>query len=305
MRKRSAAVLVWFWAVSALAQGQSAHAPNVRVVTVASEALKGSRRAAVMLPPGYDNSPARYPVLYLLHGLTGNWEDWSRKTNLAAYAAAYSLIIVMPDGENSWYTNSAVRPDYRYEDFIVREMVSYVDTNYRSIADRHARAIAGLSMGGYGAMKLGLKFPQVYSALGSFSGALGLAQPGLKPPAGMAAKSLSEAFGSDDEARKLNDPFTIATKLAAVRPAIYFDCGNGDRLLDSNRKFADLLLAQKVAYEYREPPGEHNWEYWDRQIQEFLRWLAREWRLGPSWGGPRPPGPIPAGPPGAFPPPPR
>ena len=100
-----------------------AQTPIVQTVTVPSQALPGSRKATVLLPGGYDRSPARYPVLYLLHGITGSHEDWTHKTNLTAYAAPLPLIIVMPDGENSWYSNSATRPDYRYEDFIVKELV--------------------------------------------------------------------------------------------------------------------------------------------------------------------------------------
>ncbi len=266
---------------TAVGWAQTTAAPTVQVVTVPSEALKGSRKATILVPAGYAQSAARYPVLYLLHGLTGSYEDWTKKTNLTGYAAAYGLIIVMPEGENSWYTNSAARADYRYEDFIIKDLIGYVDSNYRSIADRHGRAIAGLSMGGYGAMKLGLKFPALFSSLASFSGALALAQPGLKLQ-GLVAKTIAETFGPDNhEARPLNDPFELAKKLGAVRPMIYFDCGNSDRLLESNRKFAELLASLKIPYEYREPPGGHTWGYWDSQIQEYLRLLARQWRLEP------------------------
>jgi putative tributyrin esterase len=262
----------------ALAQG------NLRLITVPAPSLKGSRPAHVLLPQGYDASPARYPVLYLLHGHGGNYKNWIEKTNLAAYAAPYPLIIVMPDGENSWYTNSATRPDYRYEDFIVKDLISHIDGHFRSIADRHGRGIAGLSMGGFGALKIGLKFPNLFRSAASFSGALGLARTGLnlsgRPDV---ARSVGEAFGPDThEAHGANDPFTLVPKLGPARPWIYFDCGNSDGLLESNRQFARLLAEHKIAYEYREPPGAHTWEYWDRQIREYLRLLAQEWRLPPA-----------------------
>lgn len=257
----------------------------------------------VLLPRGYDSSPARYPVLYLLHGFTGNHEDWTHKTNLAAYAAPYPLIIVMPDGENSWYTNSPVRADYRYEDFIVKDLIGHIDANYRTIADRHGRGIAGLSMGGFGAFKLGLKFPNLFRSTASFSGALGLARTGA-PSRADVQKSLDEAFGpAGHEAHAANDPFAIVEKLGATRPRIYFDCGNSDGLVGSNRRFAELLASKKIPYEYREPPGEHNWEYWDRQIEEYLRLLVRRahWpAFGPqaesgraTMPTPPPPGPPP------------
>ncbi len=234
---------LWF-CFSALAQ------PTVQTVTVPAPSLNGSSPANILLPAGYDRSHARYPVLYLLHGHGGSYRDWISKTNLAAYAAPHPLILVMPDGENSWYTNSPTRPNYAYEDYIVKDLIRYVDGNYRTIADRHGRAIAGLSMGGYGAMKIGLKFANLYQSVASFSGALGLARPGLnlsgRPDV---ASSVSAAFGpADNPAHAANDPYALVEKLGPNRPSIYFDCGNSDGLLEMNREMARLLASKKIPY---------------------------------------------------------
>jgi putative tributyrin esterase len=276
-------------------RADSAQPGNVQTITITSEALKSSRKALVLLPRDYDRSNRRYPVLYLLHGFSGNHEDWFKRTNLAAYAARYPLILVSPDGESSYYSNSLTRPDYQYEDFIVRDLVSHIDSRYRTIANRHARAIAGLSMGGYGAMKLGLKYPQLYSAVASFSGTFTRAQPGHKASNPVMAKVLQDVFGPDNHAaHRENDPFLLVRKLGPYRPDLYFSCGNSDTgPLASNREFAALLSSLGIPYEYREPAGVHNWEVWDSQIQEYLRVLARVWRLQmmPPGLSPAPPAP--------------
>ena len=117
----------------------------------------------VILPVDYEASPTtRYPVLYLLHGLTGHYTDWVAKTNVANYAAHLPLIIVMPEGNNGWYTDSASVPTDKYESYILQELIPDVQRRYHTIEDRSGRAIAGLSMGGYGAIKFGLKSPGMF-----------------------------------------------------------------------------------------------------------------------------------------------
>ena len=119
----------------------------------------------------------RYPVLYLLHGLTGDYKDWSTRTNLAEYSKTVPVIIVMPDAGNSWYTNAADGTS-KFEDYIATELPADVVQKYRTINSRHGRAIAGLSMGGYGALKLALKRPAQFSVVGSFSGAFEVTREG-------------------------------------------------------------------------------------------------------------------------------
>jgi S-formylglutathione hydrolase FrmB len=134
---------------------KSVAAKNVATVRFRSESLGEERAMNVLLPVDYETSTNRYPVLYLLHGLGDNNTAWSFMTNLSGYAAAYPLIVVMPDAGRSFYINSAADPKARFEDFIVKDVVEYVDSHYRTVPLRRARAIAGLSMGGYGATYLG------------------------------------------------------------------------------------------------------------------------------------------------------
>ena len=123
-----------------------------------SAALDRTMKYLVLLPQGYDTSLRRYPVLYLLHGLTGDYKDWSTRTNLAEYSKTVPVIIVMPDAGNSWYTNAADGTS-KFEDYMPTELPADVVQKYRTINSRHGRTIAGLSMGGYGALKLALKRP--------------------------------------------------------------------------------------------------------------------------------------------------
>ena len=198
----------------------------------------------VLLPQGYDTSMRRYPVLYLLHGLTGDYKDWSTRTNLAEYSKTIPVIIVMPDAGNSWYTNAADGTS-KFEDYIATELPADVVQKYRTINSRHGRAIAGLSMGGYGALKLALKRPAQFSVVGSFSGAFEVTREGQLERLIGAAESdrLRQIFGpADSPTRKENDVFTLA---AALRPAgapyIYIDCGTSDVLVASNRQIIEAL----------------------------------------------------------------
>lgn len=259
-------------------------AQNVQTVTLFSAALNQQRAFNLILPLDYATSTSRYPVLYLLHGYTGSNTDWTQKTNLSRYAARFKLIIVMPDGSNGWYVNSATDPKQKFEDYIIKDLVPFVEGHYRTIPLRRARAVAGLSMGGYGATFLGLKHADMFCALGSFSGALGVAHGLLNPPANASEQErknfeeIQSHFGSaDSTAAKERDPFEIAKKVpAAEMPMLYFAEGGEDFLLKSNREFMNLLASLKIPYEYREvSPREHTWDFWDEQIQVFLEKLAR------------------------------
>ncbi len=247
-----------------------------------SPLLKARAPISVILPAGYSGSPARFPVLYLLHGLWGHYDDWAEKTNVLAYANGLPLIIVMPEGANGWYTN-AVNQGPRWEDYIVQEVIPYVDEHFRTLQDVRSRGIAGLSMGGYGALKLALKHPDMFSFAGSLSGALevpGLSDAALGNPDGVLYQSVHTAFGpAGGTARTANN---LATLLAAAHgplPFFYLDCGTEDQLVDSSRRFTQALAARKLPHEYLERPGIHNWKEWDHQIREVLQLLAERWRL--------------------------
>ncbi len=233
----------------------------------------------VILPINYNSEKdKKFTVLYLLHGLTGHYDNWANNTKLTDYAKNYNYIIVMPEGDNGWYTDSASVPNDKYESYIVQELIPKIDKDYRTISDRDHRAIAGLSMGGYGSIKFGLKYPEMFVLVGSFSGALQAASLNEKM-LGNNWKSLTDSimsvYGADDSpTRKENDVFKLVSEMPAEKmknlPFIYLDCGTEDGLITTNHEFAALLLEKKIPHEFRELPGVHDWKFWNAEIKEFL-----------------------------------
>ena len=247
--------------------------------TVASAALGRTMKYRVLLPDGYEGSDERYRALYLLHGLTGDYMDWSTRTDLAAIARAVPIVIVMPDGENAWYTNAAERGP-RFEDYIADDLVKDVESKYRVIRSRYGRAIAGLSMGGYGALKIGLKRPGIFVAAGGFSSALGVTDPKFDDDLASFKDQLYRIFGpAGSDTRTSNDILLIAGKAKPeTAPALYLDCGTSDGLLEESRGLAAVLQKRGIAYEYHEVPGAHTWDYWNRRVEAFLPWLMKVFR---------------------------
>ncbi len=231
----------------------------------------------VIVPPNYSQSgETKFPVIYLLHGLTGHFNNWTELTKLNTYAQAYKFIIVTPEGGDGWYTDSIANTSDKYESYIIQELIPEVEKKYRVLSTRDKRAIAGLSMGGFGALKFGLKYPDRFVLAGSFSGALGAASFTEKEIPGAIGKTIDGIFGPiGSDTRRSNDLFGIIRSVTPEQirsiPFIYLDCGAEDFLFTNNRQFTDLLIAKKVPHEFRELPGAHNWKYWDKQVQEFLR----------------------------------
>jgi S-formylglutathione hydrolase FrmB len=235
----------------------------------------------VLLPLNYDDENTktkRYPVLYLLHGWAGHYTNWFERTRLPDYAASSQIIIVMPEGKDGWYTDSATIPNDKYESYIIQELIPDVEKRFRVKRDRGARAIAGLSMGGYGALKFGVKYPQQFVFVASMSGALDAASWTEADLKGLAFifRSLQSVYGDpNSETRTANDLKKLYGSITPAQmtslPFVYLDCGTEDVLLSTNRSFAEALRVKKIPYEYRELPGTHSWKYWDAQVQEVLR----------------------------------
>ena len=270
----------------AFAAQASAKEKNSRVQTVQFESKLVGKTLPynVVLPVDYEQPSAKaktYPVLYLLHGFTGHYDNWTTKTKLVDYAAQYSMIIVTPEGNNGWYLDSATVPTEKYETYIIEELIPDVQRRFRANATREGRAIAGLSMGGYGAIKFGLKHPEMFAFAGSLSGAISAATLGEKELSpGPIRDSLFQTFGpADSPTRVANDVPRLAkeysTKQRTPLPYLYIDCGTEDFLFKDNREFVRLLVELKIPHEYRQLPGTHNWKYWDAQVQEVLRLAAR------------------------------
>lgn len=287
--------LLFLPAARARAQTPAQAAPQVRAdaprrheaVPFESKLVGAPLPYNVILPADYKTEAAkrrRYPVLYLLHGLSGSANNWvSDGARVAEHAAHYPFIIVVPEGRNGWYTDSATVPAEKFESYLVRELIPDVDARFRTLASREGRAIAGLSMGGYGSLKFGLKYPSLFAFAGSMSGALSAASwlPDEKMPEFL-RPSIARVYGPadepDNETRKANDIFRLVRELTPEQikslPFLYLDCGTEDIVISYNRNFSGLLIEKKVPHEFRQLPGGHNWPYWERQVREILKLAA-------------------------------
>lgn len=290
--KYSRTLLIFFTLLLTLtACAQTAQvAPVTRVETVQfkSKLVGATLPYQVALPASYPakgkEQPARYPVLYLLHGFTGHYDNWLSRTKLTEDAAAYNFIIVTIEGNNGWYTDSASVPGDKYESYVIQELIPDVQSRYRTIESREGRAIAGLSMGGYGALKFGVKYPQMFAFAASFSGALDAAvwtENDLKNFGTDLPRSIMETFGpAGSPTRAANDLTKLVREFPSERlkelPYFYLDCGTEDGLLIFSRRLADLFVQRKIPHEFRQLPGTHNWAYWDAQVREALRVAAQK-----------------------------
>ena len=245
----------------------------VRESVFQSASLNREMHYLVLLPHDYA-SGSRFPVLYLLHGLYGDYKNWDTRTHLESAAARLPFLIVTPDADDSWYTNSATKPADRFEDYIVKDLVSEVDGKYRTIREKRARAIAGLSMGGYGSVKMALKHPELFAFAGSLSGAFNATQnlDDLRPEF---RSKLMEVFGNSGSATRKENDVLLLLKSSREYPYFYLACGTEDSFLGANRALAAQLSTQKMPYEYHETAGGHTWEYWDSALDPLLRAIAR------------------------------
>ena len=234
----------------------TAHAQKSSVQTVQcqSQLVNATLPYNVILPPGYRTSATtRYPVLYLLHGWAGHYTDWVTRTNVADYAAQYRIIVVMPEGNDSWYVDGAGVSSDKYESYILKELIPDVDKRFRTIQARYGRAVAGLSMGGYGAIKYGLKYPASFVFAGSMSGAFGVTRYTENEMGDKNIGPFLKTFGPvGSETRKANDIFEIARGLSPARvaslPYFYFDCGTEDagQHFNPNRELSQIFLEKKI-----------------------------------------------------------
>jgi S-formylglutathione hydrolase FrmB len=235
-----------------------------------------------ILPEGQGKGP--FPVFYLLHGLSDNHTAWARRTSVERYVDGLPLIVVMPNSERGWYSDAQDLRNQNFETLIVRDIVGFVDNNFQTIASREGRVIAGLSMGGYGAMKLALKHPDMFCAAVSHSGAVEFAsrsfvQAGDGERGEDWLREFVPIFGENPQGSD-NDVFALAERgESSTRPALRIDCGTEDFLIESNRHFHAHLQKLGIEHEYAEHPGEHNWEYWDEHIKETIAFFKRELKL--------------------------
>lgn len=215
-----------------------------------------------------------YPTLYLLHGLSDDHTIWQRRTSIERYVANLPLVVVMPTVQRGFYTDQ--KEGYDYFTFISQELPAVCEQFFHLSTAREDRFAAGLSMGGYGAMKLGLRCPDRYAAVASLSGALDIERRYQEGSDSFYAREIKHTFGTKKQfLGSDNDLFALAEKLSnsdGARPKIFACCGTEDGLLAENRDFVEAF-GEKLGITYEEGPGVHSWEFWDAWIQRVLEWL--------------------------------
>jgi S-formylglutathione hydrolase FrmB len=248
----------------------------VDTVDTYSTSMKKTIKAVVIRPDDYATAGA-LPVVYLLHGYSGNYADWITKGKGFEKAVdLYQMIIVCPDGNNSWYWDSPVDPNFKYETYVSIELVNWVDGKYKTIKNRNGRGITGLSMGGHGALYLALRHQDVFGTAGSMSGGVD-----IRPFPNNWDMALR--LGSYSEHPENWEKYTVINMLHLLRPnslALIIDCGTEDFFYKVNENLHEQLLYRNIPHDFITRPGAHNWNYWTNSIQYQLLFMNNYFKSG-------------------------
>lgn len=240
-------------------------------VPVPSAAMGTVSNATVVLPDSYAKSNHRYPTVYVLHGWSGNDTDWTAKTEIGKLADQYGVILVMPDGAyDKWYVDSPVSASSKYETYVGKEVVEFVDRSYRTVAKKEGRAITGLSMGGFGALNIAVNHVATFGAAGSLSG-------GVDPRDFSKNWGLENVLGDHvKNADYWNDKAIVNNVHRFIFSGVdlAIDCGVDDFFIDSNRALHKRMLELKVPHDYSERPGAHSWDYWSNAIKHQVLFFS-------------------------------
>ncbi|MEP7080000.1 MAG: alpha/beta hydrolase family protein [Ginsengibacter sp.] len=240
----------------------------VDTVSITSNVMNISKKCVVIKPYSYQNSNNHFPVVYLLHGYSGDYANWIKKVpELKNYADEFQLIIVCPDGNfNSWYVDSKTEPASLYDTYISKEVVHFIDSAYNTIRQKEFRAITGLSMGGHGALYLALRHSDIFSAAGSMSGVLNLEPWKNKYEL---LKFLSPTEITD------NSVVTLFKNIMEGSLSLIIDCGVDDPFIETAREAHRILLDKKIGHDYIERDGTHNWMYWSNAVSYQLMFFNK------------------------------
>ncbi|MGB4660152.1 MAG: alpha/beta hydrolase family protein [Mobilitalea sp.] len=228
----------------------------------------------------YEKEIKPFRTLYLLHGIFGDSSDWILNTEIERYATQHQIAVVMPSGDNSFYLDNEIRND-NYGKYIGEELVAYTRKMFPLSSNREDTFIGGLSMGGYGAIRNGLKYSDTFGAIIGLSSALVnyvVPESDNEKDFFIQRRSYFESIFGDLDKLTVSDknPDALIMKLIESKkkiPRIYMACGTEDDLLGVGRHFKDFLIDHKVEHEYKEAPGVHDWIFWNTFIQDALQWL--------------------------------
>ncbi len=265
--------LILFFVLLLTMQNIFAQKNKVDTIEIFSKAMQKKIKAVVVLPDNYQNKKDSFPVVYLLHGYSGSYSNWPKKMlDLQKLATENNMVLVSPDGGYSgWYVNSPVMATNQYETFISEELVNYIDKNFKVFPEAAKRGITGLSMGGHGALMLGITHPQTYGAAASMSGAVNLMSLAnryeIKQILGDTAQYLSTW--------KKYSVVNIADTLTNNKMPLLLDCGIKDIFIKDNRLLHEVLLRQNINHTYIEREGGHTWSYWINALPDHLLFFRK------------------------------
>ncbi len=230
-------------------------------------------KCVVVKPSSYKEKNKKFPVVYLLHGHSGDYSNWIKKVpQIKDYADQFNILIVCPDGDfASWYFDSPVNEKMKYETYISAEVPHYIDSAYKTLADKNNRAITGLSMGGHGALFIAWRHSQTFASAGSMSGGVDLTESKSKFDL---IKVLGDTINHADNWKNYSVINVVETKLPEP-PVMIIDDGIDDIFISVNRKLHQKLLALKIPHEYIERPGSHSWDYWGYAVHFQLLFFKK------------------------------
>ena len=273
------ALLLGIFAVTAVRADDTALA-RLGVVKVHSASMNKDIEAAIMLPTSYAGGVERkYPVIYFLDGHSGDGKrlfyDFY-KDELMKQSDQFNVIMVAVGGVNTWYFDSPVNPEVKWQQFLIKELIPFVDASYRTIAKREGRAITGLSMGGHGSFYTAFRHPQFFIAAGSTSGGVDFRPwPDNWDIAAMLGKKTEHEKNWDD-----NVVINNLNALPKTKMAICFDCGVNDFFLEVNRALDKKMTDMKIVHSYEEFPGGHTQDYWGRALPKHVEFFSKHLATG-------------------------
>ena len=259
----------------AKAEKQNAIVDTIEVMSVK---MRRTIKNTVVLPAQYTEkkNPIRFfPVVYLLHGAQGSYRDWPKKADLRSLASQYGVIIVCPDGQDSWYFDSPIDPKFQFETYVVYELRNYIETHYRTLNHSKYRAITGLSMGGHGALWLAWRHPDIYGSCGSMEGGVDIYNFPNR-------WKVNERLGEFESNKEVWREHSVMSLVPTLEPGqnIVIDAGKNDIFIEANNALHEALDKQSIPHDYTVRPGKHSWSFWVNALDYQMLFFFKAFNTG-------------------------
>ena len=259
-------ILILFFAVVVVT------AATTDTLHIFSKSMQKEINALIVIPEGV-SAENRMPAVYLLHGYSGCYLDWSEHTDLKTLSEQFGVFIICPEGAfNSWYLDSPLQKESQYETHIIKEVIPYVDRHYFVIPQKKGRAITGLSMGGHGALYLAIRHPELFAAAGSMSGVVDLEYSTKRWEI---AQKIGR-YAKYPQRWKRNSIINMVNRMRPENLSWLIDCGIEDPFIEINRSLHQKMIEQKIAHTYIERPGGHSWQYWKNALKYHLLFFQKQ-----------------------------